>query len=121
MRHLFFRFSPFYHTFVFRAAIIRIRTADLHGGTGYGVYPYLFAVPTPFSKISKFSQLAGRIKRRAVIYSWDRACLLQSELKLFTNLREEWQRAFGHWQIFADDDASDSDADSSDDESDDDA
>jgi hypothetical protein len=60
-------------------------------------------------------------KRRAVIYSWDRACLLQSELKLFTNLREEWQRAFGHWQIFADDDASDSDADSSDDESDDDA
>jgi Na+/phosphate symporter len=60
-------------------------------------------------------------KRRAVIYSRDRACLLQSELKLFTNLREEWQRAFGHWQIFADDDASDSDADSSDDESDDDA
>ena len=60
-------------------------------------------------------------KCRAAIESWDRACLLQSELKLFTNLREEWQRAFGHWQIFADDDASDSDADSSDDESDDDA
>ena len=58
---------------------------------------------------------------RAVIGSWDRACVLQSEIKLFTDLRDEWQRAFAHWEIFADDDdASDSDDDSSDDESDDD-
>jgi hypothetical protein len=59
---------------------------------------------------------------RAVIGSWDRACVLQSEIKLFTDLRDEWQRAFAHWELFADDDdASDSDDDSSDDESDDDA
>lgn len=59
---------------------------------------------------------------RAVIGSWDRACVLQSEIKLFTDLRDEWQRAFAHWEIFADDDdESDSDEDSSDDESDDDA
>ena len=31
---------------------------------------------------------------RAVIGSWDRACVLQSEIKLFTDLRDEWQRAF---------------------------
>jgi hypothetical protein len=48
--------------------------------------------------------------------------VLQSEIKLFTDLRDEWQRAFAHWEIFADDDdESDSDGDSSDDESDDDA
>ena len=33
---------------------------------------------------------------RAVIGSWDRACVLQSEIKLFTDLRDEWQRAFAH-------------------------
>jgi hypothetical protein len=43
--------------------------------------------------------------------AWGRTAVLQSELKVITDLQKEWDDAFAHWQCFADDADSESDSD----------
>jgi hypothetical protein len=43
--------------------------------------------------------------------AWGRTAVLQSELKVITDLQKEWDDAFAHWQCFADGADSESDSD----------
>ena len=58
---------------------------------------------------AKLRQLLARVScdREA----WGRTAVLQSELKVITDLQKEWDDAFAHWQCFADGADSESDSD----------
>jgi hypothetical protein len=57
------------------------------------------------------AQLRQLLDRVPCDQAWGRTAVLQSELKVITDLQKEWEDAFAHWQCFADGADSESDSD----------